>query len=80
MLSTMNQRLYSAKEASEISGLGIKTIKKFIELKAVIPVRDNQKNILFNSFSIVRLKKISELLNKGLSKTEIIKKLDNRDF
>jgi len=76
----MNQKLYSAEKASELSGLGIDTIKNFIELKAVIPVKDNQKNLFFNSFNIIRLKKISELLKKNLSKTEIIKELDNRNF
>lgn len=76
----MNQKLYSAEKASELSGLGIDTIKKFIELKAIIPMKDNQNNLFFNSFNIIRLKKISELLKKNLSKTEIIKELDNRDF
>ena len=43
-------------------------------------MKDNQNNLFFNSFNIIRLKKISELLKKNLSKTEIVKELDNPDF
>jgi len=66
----------SIEEASKISGLGIDAIKKFIELEVIIPVENNSGNIKLNSFSITRLKKISELLDKDLSKAEIIKELD----
>ena len=72
----MNQKLYSVEKASELSGLGIDTIKNFIELKAVTPVKDNHENIFFSSFGIIRLKKISELIDKDFSKAEIIEELD----
>jgi transposase len=68
----MNQKLYSTEQASKLSDLGIKTIKKLIEIRAVIPVNDN----LISSFGLERLKKISELLEQGYSKREIIKELD----
>jgi hypothetical protein len=72
----MNQKLYSIEEASEFSGLGTDTIKKFIGLKAIIPIKNNQKKILINSFGLVRIKKISELIDEGLSMEEILIELD----
>jgi len=74
----MNQKLYSTQEASELSGLGIDTIKKFIELKAIIPVKKDQKEIMFSSFGLERLKKISEMIDKDLSKAEILRELDKK--
>ncbi|MFC1556450.1 MerR family transcriptional regulator [candidate division KSB1 bacterium] len=72
----MNQKLYSVEKASELSGLGIDTIRKFIELKAVASVKNDRNNILISSFGIDRLKKISELLDRDFSKAEIVKELD----
>ena len=71
-----NQILYSIDEASELTGLGIRTIKKFIELEVVVPVENESQEVKINSHGMYRLKKISKLLDKGLSKAEIIKKLD----
>ena len=72
----MNPKLYSIKEASELSNLGIDIIKKFIALKAIIPIENNHRDIRINSYGLTRLKIISELLDRGFSKSEIIRKLD----
>ena len=72
----MNQKLFTIREASKHSGLGAETIRKFIELKAVTPAKNNKKELLINSFGLTRLKKISEFVDNGLSNTEIIKELD----
>lgn len=74
----MIQKLYSIEKASELSGLGSDVIKKFIRLKAVIPVENENKDIRLNSFGMYRLNIISELLDKGFSKTEIIEMLDKK--
>jgi len=74
----MNSKLYSIEEASEISGLGIDVIKKFIKLKAIVPIKDNHKNIRINSYGMYRLNIISKLLDNGFSKSEIIKELDKK--
>ena len=74
----MNKKLYSIEDASELSGLGIKTIKKFIELKAVLPAKSNSRTVLISSFGLERLKKISKLLEEGYTQREIIKDLDTR--
>ena len=73
-----SQKLYSIKKASELSDLSSDVIKYFIEMKAIIPVEDNRKAIRINSFGMNRLKEISELLDKGFSKTEIIEMLDEK--
>ena len=52
---------YSIEEASKISALGIDIIKKFIELKAIIPIEKNNRDIKINSYGIYRLKIVSEL-------------------
>ncbi len=72
----MNKILYSIQEASELTGSGIETIQKFIELKAIIPEVKEDGNIKLNSFGMYRLKKISKLLDKGFSKGYIIRELD----
>lgn len=74
----MNPKLYSIEKASELSGLGIKTIKKFIELKAVIPAKSDNNTLLISSFGLERLKKISALLDRGFSRREIIRELDKK--
>lgn len=72
----MNSKFYSIEEASKISALSIDVIKKFIKLKAIIPVENNHKDIKINSYGLNRLKMISELLDKGFPKDEIIRELD----
>ena len=74
----MNQRLYSIEKASELSGQGGDVIKKFIELKTITPVENNKKDIRINSYGLTSLKMILKLLDKGFSKTEIIKELDKK--
>ena len=74
----MNKKLYSMEEASELIGLGIDVIKKFIKLKAIIPIENNHKDIRINSYGLTRIKIISELLDKGFSKAEIIRELDKK--
>ena len=74
----MNQKLYSIEEASQISGLGIDVIKKFIKLKAIVPIENDYNDIRINSFGMYRLNIISELLDKGFSKSEIMKELDKK--
>ena len=74
----MNKKLYSIKEATESSGLGIDVIKKFIKLKTIIPVEDNHKDININSYGITRLKMILKFLDKGFTKSDIIKELDKK--
>ncbi len=72
----MNPKFYSIEEASKISALSIDVIKKFIKLKAIIPVENNHKDIKISSYGLNRLKMISELLDKGFPKDEIIRELD----
>jgi len=74
----MNQKHYSIEKVSELSGLGIKTIKKFIELKAVIPSKSDNDTLFISSFGLERLKKISALLDRGFSRREIIRELDKK--
>ncbi len=74
----MNQKLYSIEEVSELSGLGIDVIKKFIKLKAVVPIENENKDIMINSYGMHRLNIISELLDKGFTKSDIIKELDKK--
>ena len=74
----MNPKLYSIEEASKISGLGIDVIKKFIKLKAIVPIENDYNDIRINSFGMYRLNIISELLDKGFSKSEIMKELDKK--
>ena len=71
----MPKILYSIQEASELSGLGINTIKKFIELDAVIPENIQNPEMKINSFGIRRLKEISRMLDKGLSKYSIVRRI-----
>ena len=71
-----NHILYSIKEASELSGLGIDTIKKFIELEAIIPVKKKGNDVMINSHGMYRLKEISRMLDEGLSKDEIVRRLE----
>jgi len=73
-----NPKLYSIEEASKISGLGIDVIKNFIKLKAIILIKDDNNDIRINSFGMYRLNIISELLDKGFSKSEIIRELDKK--
>ena len=68
--------LYSIKEASELSGLGINTINKFIELEAIIPLKKEGNNVMINSHGMYKLKEISKLLDEGLSKEKIVRKLE----
>jgi len=58
-----NHILYSLKEASELSGLGIDTMKKFIELEAIIPVNKKGNDIMINSHGMHKLKEISRILD-----------------
>ena len=74
----MNSKLFSIEDASELSGLSIDVIKKFIRLKAIITVKNDHKNIKINSYGLTRLKIVSELLDKGFSKSEIMNELDNK--
>ena len=74
----MKSKFYSIEETSELSDLSIDMIKKFIQLEAVIPLGNNHKDIRINSYGLTRLKMISKLLDKGLSKAEIIEELDKK--
>ena len=74
----MQSKLYSIEKASKISDLGIDVIKKFIQLEAIIPVENNHKDIVINSYGLTRLKIISELLDKGFSKSDIIEELNKK--
>lgn len=58
----MKSELHSIGEASKISGLGIDVFKKFIKLKAIVPIEDDYNDIRINSFGMHRMKIISELL------------------
>jgi len=60
----MNKKLYSINEVSELSGLGIDVIRKFIKLKVIIKAKTNHKDIRINSYGMHRLNIISELLDK----------------
>jgi len=52
----MSSKLFSIEKASEVSGLGTDIIKKFIQLKVVIPVGNGHKNIKINSYGLTTLK------------------------
>jgi len=54
----------------------IKTIKKFIELEAIIPLKKKGKDIMINSHGMYKLKEISRMLDDGLSKGEIVRRLE----
>jgi len=71
-----NHILYSIKEASELSGLGINTIKKFIELEAIIPVKNESNDVMINSHGMYKLKEISRMLDEGKSKGDIVRRLE----
>jgi len=71
-----NSIKFSIKEASELSGLGIDTIKKFIELEAIIPAKKKGNDVMLNSHGMYKLKEISRLLDEGKSKDEIVRRLE----
>lgn len=74
----MNPKLYSIEKASEVSSLGVDVIKKFIQLKGIVPIKGDYKDIRLNSYGMHRLNIISKLLDKGFSKSDIIKELDKK--
>jgi len=71
-----NSIKFSIKEASELSGLGIDTIKKFIELEAIIPVKKKGNDVMINSHGMYKLKEISRMLDEGRTKGEIVRRLE----
>jgi len=55
-----NNIFYSLKEASELSDLGINTIKKLLEPKAIIPVKRQGNDVMINSHGMYKLNEISK--------------------
>ena len=47
-----------------------------ILLEAIIPVKKDGRDININSFGMYRLKEISRMLDEGLSKDEIVRRLE----
>ena len=77
----MSKNLKTLKETSELTGVGLSTIRKYIgEFEGLIPVEKGPRNaLLFNNSAIKALKTIKEGYQAKKSREDIIKKLSGTE-